>query len=196
MANGQSFSTAVGNINGTQVAIAAATGFVTSGVSAIYSTAAAAGTTLAVSEVTAQAVAVGTSSVVSQVNDNVSKGQDALNISPVKMVLDIATDHVATNISKGVATTSVATAERQLSRTERIAANDPNSSGRAANVQQAQNKVNGINVANTAKQTAVSSAVSSTASAATGASYSRGSGSTTVPLIKQDATYVKKPYIP
>jgi RHS repeat-associated protein len=130
MANGQSFSTAVSNINGTQVAIAAAAGFVTSGVSAIYSSAAATGTAIAVSEATTQAAVVGTSSVLSQVNDNISKGKDAMNISPVKMVTDIATDHVATNISKSVATTSVTTAERQLNRTERVAANDPASSGR------------------------------------------------------------------
>ena len=195
MANGQSFSTAVSNINGTQVAIAAAAGFVTSGVSAIYSSAAATGTAIAVSEVTTQAAVVGTSSVLSQVNDNISKGQDAMNISPVKMAMDIATDHVATNISKSVATTSVTTAERQLNRTERVAANDPASSGRASNVQQAQNKVNGINNANAAKKTTVSNAISSTAGAVSGSSNSRSQMGPTAPVPKQDATYVKKSYI-
>ncbi|HVY74704.1 MAG TPA: DUF6443 domain-containing protein [Puia sp.] len=195
MANGQSFSTAVHNINGTQVAIAAATGFVTSGVSAIYSSAAATGTTLAVSEATVQAGVVGTASVVSQVNDNMSKGQSAMNISPVKVALDIATDHVATNISKGVPTTSTTAAERQLNRAERIASNDPKSSGRAANVQQAQNKVNRIKTSNTVKQTAVSNTISSTASAVTGSSNSRSQMGSTAPIPKQDATALKKPYI-
>jgi RHS repeat-associated protein len=96
---GKSLGDAISDINFKEVAVAAVAGFVTSGVSAIYQDAAVAGTDLALSKGAAGVLASATVSVLNQSNDAASKGE-ALNISPIKMVQDIATDKLSDHLAQ------------------------------------------------------------------------------------------------
>jgi RHS repeat-associated protein len=97
--NGQSWSEAVSNIDYKEVGVAATAGFVTSGISAIYGGAAAAGTDLALSKGAAGVLAGAATSVLNQANDAANKGEP-LDISPVKIVTDIATDKFSDHLSE------------------------------------------------------------------------------------------------
>ena len=79
---------------GKEIAVAATAGFVTSGISAIYGGAAAAGTELALSKGAAVMVAGAATSMLNQANEAQKKGEP-LSISPVKILTDIATDKLA-----------------------------------------------------------------------------------------------------
>jgi hypothetical protein len=98
---GKSWSESVTDINGKELAVATVAGFVTSGVSAIYSDAAVAGTELILSKGVSTAIVAGVTSVLNQSNDAADKGAP-INISQVKIVQDIATDKFADHISEKV----------------------------------------------------------------------------------------------
>jgi RHS repeat-associated protein len=100
MLNGDDFSTAVSNINGKQVLLAAAVGFATSGVSAIYEDAAVSGTTMALSENGAKAVVAGIGSLTSQTNEAVDKNEP-LNISPAVTAIAALMGPVSEEIASG-----------------------------------------------------------------------------------------------
>lgn len=98
LADGKSWRESLTHVNGTEIAISAAAGFITSGVSAIYSDAAIAGTTMLASKQVATAAVAGVTSVLNQANDAQVKGEP-LELSPIKMLTDIATDKLADHIA-------------------------------------------------------------------------------------------------
>jgi RHS repeat-associated protein len=107
MLEGKSFGDAVGDIDYKEVGVAALAGFVSSGISAIYSGAGAAGgaavagAEMALSRPAASVIAGSAVSVMNQANEAQNKGEP-LTISPVKIVTDIATDKLADHLADKV----------------------------------------------------------------------------------------------
>jgi RHS repeat-associated protein len=97
--NGKSWSDALSNIDYKEVAVAAVAGFVTSGVSAIYGDAAAAGTDLALSKGAASGIAAAGISALNQAND-AQKNGEPLSVSPLKIATDVFTDGVTEHASE------------------------------------------------------------------------------------------------
>jgi RHS repeat-associated protein len=104
LAEGKSLSDAVGSIKPLEVGVAVLAGFVSSGISAIYSGAGAAGGALvagsemALSKPAASAIAGAAISVMNQAND-AANNDEPLTISPVTIAKDIATDNLADHIA-------------------------------------------------------------------------------------------------
>ena len=193
LSDGQSLGTALTNINGQELAVSGASGFLTGGVSTMYNVAAQIGTKFAVSETFAQGTVAATNSLLNQANQNSQEGTP-MNISIPRIAFDVATDNFASRVGSSVPTASTKTAENQLDRATRVASADPPSSGRAANLANAQTKVENIKEANFAKQNLVSSAISTTISKASDAKY-KPIGDFQKPIPINDATYVEHPYI-
>ena len=115
------------DINYKEVAVAAVAGFATSGVSAIYGDAAVAGTELVLSKTASTAVVAGVTSVLNQANDASDKGKP-LNISPVKIVTDIATDKLSDHLSEKIPEIKVnGSAAPKLTEATKTAAGDATS---------------------------------------------------------------------
>lgn len=86
------------NINVTEAIVAGGAGFLTSGVSAMYSDAAIAGSSMLISKAAANGAVSAVASVLNQADDAVER-KETLNISPVKVLTDILTDKIGDHVA-------------------------------------------------------------------------------------------------
>jgi RHS repeat-associated protein len=89
------------NINVTEAIVAGGAGFVSSGLSVMYSNAAVAGSSMIISKAAAAGIVSATASVLNQANEAADKGE-ALNISPVRLLFDVLTDKLGDHVADKV----------------------------------------------------------------------------------------------
>ena len=195
LADGNDLGASFKKIDWTEVGVATVAGAATGGISSFYETATVQGTKTLITEGVAQTMNVAGASVTMQA----STGDG--NVSAGRVLFDMATDKFLGSLSESLAPKSDATAlSRQVDRTSRIAANDPTSSGRAANAAQAKSDLSAVKTGDFAKQSAVSTTMFGASGVAADASKGAAKLSTpTTPIpdsrSSQDAT-ANKIFIP
>jgi len=194
IAQGKSLSTSLTDVDGTAIVISAGAGAISGGLSALAPKGAA-----------AKLVLEGTKIGVDAVESSLKQYNETGTVSLKTTVADVVVNQIAGKVTENVAVNSSSTlkaTERQLDRAQRIAKNDPSSSGRAANVKNLETKLGNQINANAAAQQAAGGAISNTLQGATNVILPRGNSkkpslinyNNNRPVI--DNTAVKKTIIP
>ncbi|MBW0177581.1 DUF6443 domain-containing protein [Sediminibacterium sp.] len=152
---GKSFGKSLTNVDVNAIGISAVAGAATSGVSAFVPKGAA-----------AKLVVAGVNTTIDAAESVAKQYNQSGNVSLSTTVSDVVVNKVAGKITENIkvnSPSSISTTEKQLNRAERVAAGDPNSSGRANAVNTLQDKLVKQNTTNAAVKQAAGNVVANTA---------------------------------